>query len=226
MLVTQALIPLLTSAQQQHHSNNGPIPPPKVIALTPTIIPSLSPPFHAFESVIVSGLSAFIRSLRAELAPLSVPVTHLRLGSFDYGSLQPRNQLAIHSLQAQRAEMLGWPEGSRQAYGRNYMAVSERGPSGNGAKGSPLRELHNAVFDAMAAKGSRIVRAGAGSLLYEVVGAWVPGSWVRWMMGIKNVERLDLGGFGGSDNGSHSGSEGYKEESGMAGESEYVPVYH
>jgi hypothetical protein len=191
-----------------------------VLVLTPTIISSLSPPFHAFESLVVSALTAFTRSLSAELAPLGIPVTHLKLGSFDFASLQPRNQLQTHNLNAQRAEMLGWPEGARRIYGKNYISVTEREPNGSGSKGSPLRELHNAVFDAMASRRGGTVRVGMGSVMYGFVGAWVPGGLVSWMMGMRKVSRSNAAMFG-----SESGSDGYKDDNGMTRESEYVSVY-
>ena len=116
--------------------------------------------------------------------------------------------------------MLGWPEGTRQAYGKNYLSVVERGPSGAGSKGSPLRELHNAIIDAMAVGRGGTVRVGMGSVLYDFVGVWVPRGLVGWMMGIRKVSWPETVIFG-----SDSGSDGYKDDTGMAGESEYVSVY-
>lgn len=188
-----------------------------MILVTPTIISSLSPPFHAPESLIISGLTAFTESLRGELAPLGIPVTHLKLGAFDFSTVHARNQLQGQTLQAQRAEVLCWPEGTRQIYGRNFLSVAERGPSIGGPKGSPLRELHNAVFDAMAKRKGGIVRVGMGSSTYEFIGACVPKSLVGWMIGMRRVRRV-----GGITSGSESGSDEGKEEMGILGESEFV----
>ena len=52
-------------------------------------------------------------------------------------------------------------------------------------KGSPLRELHNAIFDAVVrgkGKGTTLF-VGRGSRLYYVVGNWAPAGIVGWMMG-------------------------------------------
>jgi Fungal family of unknown function (DUF1776) len=189
-----------------------------VILLTPTIISSLSPPFHAPESLIISGLTAFTESLSGELAPLGIPVAHLKLGAFDFSTVHPRNQLQAQTLQAQRAEMLCWPEGTRQIYGRNFLSVAERGPIIGGPKGSPLRELHNAVFDAMMKRKGGTIRVGIGSSTYEFVGAWVPKGLVGWMMGMRRIRT------GTVISGSESGSDAGKEEVGMSGESEYVTL--
>lgn len=190
-----------------------------MILLTPSIISSLSPPFHAPESVIISGLTAFTESLRGELAPLDIPVMHLKLGAFDFSSVHPRNQLQAQTLQAQRAEMLCWPEGTRQIYGRNFLSVAERRPSIGGPKGSPLRELHNAVFDAMTKRKGGSVRVGMGSSIYEFIGTWVPKGLVGWMMGMRRVRKV-----GGITSGSESGSDVGKEDIGISRESEYVTL--
>lgn len=152
----------------------------------------------------------------AELAPLGIPVTHLKLGAFDLSAGLPRNQLQAQSLQAQRAEMLRWPEGTRQLYGRNFLSVAERGPGVGGQKGSPLRELHYAVFDAMANRRSGTVTVGMGSSIYTFVGAWVPKGLVGWMMGMRRIRRA------GITSESESGSDVGKEEVGIREKSEYV----
>jgi NAD(P)-dependent dehydrogenase (short-subunit alcohol dehydrogenase family) len=222
ILVTQSFLPLLISlpfSHPHHHSPPRPPPsPPKVLLLTPNIISSLSPPFHAPESLVVSALTAFTRSLSAELAPLGIPVTQIQMGSFDISSFNPRNQLQAQNIHAQRAEMLCWPEGTRQAYGRNFLTVAERGSSG-ALRGGPLRELHNAVFDAMTRRNGGVVKAGMGSAMYGFVGAWAPRSLVGWMMGVQRVKRL-----GQSPLGSETGSDSHKEEAGLAGDSVYISV--
>lgn len=70
-------------------------------------------------------------------------------------------------------------------------------------KSTPLRQLHDSVFDVLVAKRpSRMVYVGRGSFAYDVIGRWVPRGVVGWMMGLgvkrKEVEvegrRLDLEG--------------------------------
>jgi NAD(P)-dependent dehydrogenase (short-subunit alcohol dehydrogenase family) len=49
------------------------------------------------EATAVGALEAYTHSLRRELAPAGVPVSHLQLGSFDFGAL-------LHGSQYQRAQ--------------------------------------------------------------------------------------------------------------------------
>jgi hypothetical protein len=54
-------------------------------------------------------------------------------------------------------------------------------------KPTPIRQLHNAVFDALVApRPSRVYHIGRGSLTYDVIGKWVPPAWIAWMMGAKS----------------------------------------
>jgi hypothetical protein len=53
-------------------------------------------------------------------------------------------------------------------------------------KPTPIRQLHNAVFDALVApRPSSVYHVGRGSLTYDVIGEWVPPVWIAWMMGAK-----------------------------------------
>lgn len=64
---------------------------------------------------------------------------------------------------------------------------------------SSLRELHNAVFDIITKGKGRggTVYAGRGAWTYDLVGRWIPGGVVGWMMGLKNRRRR--GGFVNGD---------------------------
>ncbi|KAI9796862.1 MAG: hypothetical protein M1833_005911 [Piccolia ochrophora] len=170
----------------------------RLLILTPSIIPSLSPPFHSVESAIVAALNAFSRSLSAELDPLGVAVCQLKLGTFDCGGVGGRQHLQPGN--ATRADVLSWPSSARAAYAKNYIAQSisagNRGCVGlqsNGVRGSQLRALHNSVFDAMTVQRPRKVwHVGSGSLMYDTVGRWVPSGLITWMLGIRKVSRNEL----------------------------------
>ena len=146
----------------------------RILILTPTIMSSLRPPFHGIESAVVGALEGFTSSLRGELAPLGVPVCRLKLGSFDHGSSAGRQQLQ-HS---QRSDILSLPASVRAAYASNYLAQRADAEGfrilsrqARGLKGSPLRELNNAVFDALTdARPWSVQRVGRGSLIYELIG--------------------------------------------------------
>jgi hypothetical protein len=207
---------------------------PSVLVLTPSIISNLNPAFHLPESAIVSALSSFTSVLSSELQPLGIPVTHLQLGTFDTSPFASHNrQLTVSS---QRAEMLKWEESARHAYGKNYATVtSKTGGGGVVGKGSSLRELNNAVFDAMIWGKGGVVRVGMGSRVYGFVGRWVPRGLVGWMMGVRGVgDKEEFGRAVGTSEGlgSRSTSPGSSANGGNGnvhglklGESEYISVY-
>lgn len=232
ILTTQTFLPLLQSSLHTQQSS----PKASILLLTPSIISSLSPSFHLPESLITTALTTFTQTLRSELLPLDIPVTHLQLGSFDISSFSPHNKALVPTTQSQRAETLKWDESTRQAYARNFVAVSSKSAGGVAAvgRGSSLRELNNAVFDAMASGRSGTVRVGMGSRTYGFVGRWVPRGLVGWMMGVRkigeNQGEFGRGGvFGESLGASRSTSPGSTNSSAGnvhgLGDSEYVSVY-
>ncbi|KUJ24362.1 DUF1776-domain-containing protein [Mollisia scopiformis] len=236
ILTTQTFLPLLQSSPLQHpylhtQPKSQQAKKPSVLLLTPSIISSLSPSFHLPESLISTALTTFTQTLTSELLPLDIPVTHLQLGSFDVSSFSPHNKALVPTTQSQRAETLKWDEGTRQAYARNFVAVSSKGAGGVGAigKGSSLRELNNAVFDAMTSGKAGTVRVGMGSRTYGFVGCWVPRGLVGWMMGVRKVgqNKSEFGRGGDSLVPSRSTSPGSASTGNVHGlrESEYISVY-
>jgi len=201
ILTIQAFLPLLTARETS--------PPAKVLVFTPSIVSAIRPPFHAPEATVCSALSAFTEVLAAELRPLSIPVTHMQLGTFDFSSFTPGAAAGgggssagsdkNNNGKAVPAATLTWPAAVRRAYGRNYVAQNSSvllggagglGGSG-GLRGSALRDLHAAVFDVLDGSVSgAVVRVGLGAHLYGFVGRWVPRGLVAWMMGIRPVDEL------------------------------------
>ncbi|KAH0544463.1 hypothetical protein FGG08_001360 [Glutinoglossum americanum] len=187
----------------------------RVLMLTPAAIPALSPPFHAPESTIVAALSAFTSCLASELATMGIPVAHFKLGAFDCGAVGGRHHLQQSPSNATRADVLAWSATARAAYARNFVAQAQRAGSrscllsggGEGApRGSPLRELHNAVFDALTVKKpQRVWRVGSGSLVYDIVGRWAPAGIVGWMLGIRRVNGVGDDAMLGEDGWNGSG---------------------
>jgi hypothetical protein len=134
--------------------------------------------------------------------------------------------------------MLKWEESARHAYGKNYATVtSKTGGGGVVGKGSSLRELNNAVFDAMVREKGGVVRVGMGSRVYGFVGRWVPSGLVGWMLGVRGVgDKGEFGRMSGASEafGSTSTSPGSSASGGGSsgnvhglglGESEYISVY-
>lgn len=202
ILTIQSFLPLLTSrltpiaSEKGEKSKKEEPNTPKVLVFTPSIISSINPPFHAPEATVCSALSAFTEVLTAELRPLSIPVTHIQLGTFDFSGFTPVRQ------GLPPAETLQWPEAARHAYGRNFVSQSSSAISAGrikGLRGSSLRELHNAVFDVVdGSELSEVVRVGLGAGLYGFVGRWFPRNLVSWMMGIRRVDELSAWNEGGS----------------------------
>ncbi|CAN8100806.1 unnamed protein product [Discula destructiva] len=224
ILTIQAFLPLLTARLPSASEK----PPPKVLVLTPSIITSINPPFHAPEATVCSALSAFTDVLAGELRPLSIPVTHLQLGTFDFAGftgIAPallKRSPALHLPAADAAETLAWPEPARQAYARNFISTSSSAMSAGrvrGMRGASLRDLHRSVFDVIdGSNTSGVVRVGLGADLYGFVGKYVPRSLVAWMMGMRRVDELSTWQTSGHPS-PRSGS-----ESGDGYGSEYVSV--
>jgi len=174
--VTQALLPTICQFKS------------RVLMLTPSIVASLRPPFHSVETTIVSALEGFLATLRAELGTLDIDVIQFHLGTFDYSNVGPKHHLQTRGAPSPRA----WPTETQKLYATNFVNQTRIGQSrglfSQNSQGTPLRELHNAVFDAMTQKRPRKVwRVGRGSVTYGLVGDWVPNSLVGWMMGLRRV---------------------------------------
>jgi NAD(P)-dependent dehydrogenase (short-subunit alcohol dehydrogenase family) len=166
----------------------------RLLVLTPGVIPALSPPFHGVETSVVAAIEGFTKSLQGELRPLDVDVCQIHLGNFDCHGIESKNR--NHAANASRADTLLWSSDVRAAYAKNFyssaLAPGARGNGnmmGNGVKGSDLRELHNAVFDALTeSRPRRTWRVGSGSLAYGLIGKLVPTGVVGWMLGIRRVQ--------------------------------------
>ncbi|KAK7729517.1 hypothetical protein SLS57_002004 [Botryosphaeria dothidea] len=166
----------------------------RVLLLTPNVVSSLRPPFHGVESTVVGALEGFASSLSGELSTIGIDLCHIKLGTFDCSGVG--NKQYLQSLRDRQTD--AWPAGARALYADNYVTqqriASSRGmftENGSTAKGSSLRALHNAVFDALTRKRpQKVWRVGRGSVAYDIVGSWMPGGLVRWMLGIRPGGRV------------------------------------
>ncbi|KAI0905728.1 hypothetical protein F4823DRAFT_632375 [Ustulina deusta] len=239
ILTIQAFLPLLTSrltpppSPQSTASGSAKTEAntPKVLVFTPSIISSISPPFHAPEATVCSALSAFTEVLTAELRPLRIPVTHLQLGTFDFTGFVPARGPQNPGFLPPSAETQQWPEAARLAYARNYESQSSSAISAGrirGLKGSSLRGLHTAVFDVLdGSDKSDVVPVGLGAGLYGFVGRWAPRGLVAWMMGIRKVDELSTWESSYSSGGGSGGGSSEKSGSEDSGEGrEYISVGH
>lgn len=155
----------------------------RLIMLTPSITSSVKSPFHSVESAVVGALEGFTYSLAGELRTNGINVCHLKLGNLDLSSIDGRQ----HVQKIPGTALRTWPASTRALYGRNFTAHSL-----GSVKGSPPRELYNAVFDALVQRRpSQIWRVGRGSMTYEMIGNWVPAAIVQWMLGIRKMSNND-----------------------------------
>ncbi len=161
-----------------------------LLFLNPSIVPSLTPPSHAAESVIGGALNQYISTLRREVQVQGVNVVQLRLGHFDHGRALSDNQQLVPSQYSSRAEFA-------------RRRLEQKGVEKPG-KAQSLRELHNGVFDAMVRGKGRngTIFVGRGARSYYHVGKWVPDGIVAWMMGAAKTNGIETPEKEGSVEGS------------------------
>ncbi|KKZ62180.1 hypothetical protein EMCG_03318 [[Emmonsia] crescens] len=213
ILTTQLLLPLLTL------KNNS----SSIVLLSPSIQSSLSAPFATPEVTITRGLSGFATSLRQELQLLQrarnsssngIEVIELKLGNIDLGG-QFRNGQNHNT----GTEVLTWQPQQRAMYGSTYLSSIDYkvGRPVGAAYGSPARDLHFAIFDALAPaskswSGRRkrkqsTVYVGKGSRTYSIVGNIVPNGLVGWMLGLRSGQNGPLADVNWDAHSSGTGSE-------------------
>ncbi|KAK2871991.1 hypothetical protein FQN49_002647 [Arthroderma sp. PD_2] len=193
ILTTQFLLPLLTLK-----SNT-----PSIVFISPTIQSSLSAPFASPEVVTTRAISGFATSLRQELNLLvssngassgAIDVIEVKIGNLDLGRQYRSGQR--HNNKG--TEVLAWQPHQRALYGSPYLSSIDYrlGAPGNVApNSSPARELHYAIFDAIAPskknwfgwreKKPRTVYVGRGSIAYSIISQIIPGGVVGWILGLR-----------------------------------------
>lgn len=59
-------------------------------------------------------------------------------------------------------------------------------------RGTSIRKLHESIFDALhSSRPSRTWYVGRGSLIYDMIGSWIPGGVVGWMLGLQHAPKSD-----------------------------------
>ena len=125
----------------------------------------------------------------------NVNVVELKLGNVDFGTHHRGAQNQIVG-----TEVLAWSEQQRALYGPQYLSsiegrpVATAGPSK--VRGSPARSLHYAVLDALEPPSRNIFGkkttkqpvfyVGRGARSYNLIGRWIPGGLVGWMLGLQS----------------------------------------
>ncbi|KAL8774733.1 MAG: hypothetical protein Q9209_000672 [Squamulea sp. 1 TL-2023] len=155
----QAFLPLI----QSHKSS--------ILFLSHTNTPSLSPPLHGEANVVARALDSYVSTLRKELAATQeINIAHFKLGALDDGSDRDALKMAV----ALRHD-------DRTASDSRLDSVPEK----RNVRGSPLRELHLEVFDAIVGKRRGTVYVGRGSRTYDILGKVMPQGLAGWMLGLK-----------------------------------------
>ena len=146
-----------------------------ILFLTPSIVSSLALPNQAAENVVAGGVQQYISTLRKEVPSQHVNIAHFKLGNFDLGLANEDDQQQLVLSQ------------HRSIAGATRERLEEKGLLKKGARGNPLRQLHNDVFDAIVrGKGKNgTVFVGQGSRTYDLVGRWVPSDIIRWVLGTR-----------------------------------------
>ncbi|EEP81903.1 conserved hypothetical protein [Uncinocarpus reesii 1704] len=189
ILTAQLFLPLLTI---KHNTSS-------IVLVTPSIQSSLSSPFASPEVAVTRALSGFAASLRQELHLLenghnAIDVIELKLGNLDFG-----RQFRNTSGQNKGTEVLTWQPHQRALYGSPYLSSIDYRlgrPAGTGSSHrTPAKELHFAVFDALAPRqrnifGQRkrkqeVVYVGRGSRAYAMAGSIMPNVLIGWMLGLR-----------------------------------------
>ena len=124
----------------------------------------------------------------------NINVVELKLGNIDLGPQYRHGQTQVVG-----TEVLAWNEQQRALYGPQYLSSIEQRPVATAGpsrvRGSPAKSLHYAVLDALEPPtrnmfGRRRAKTavqyvGRGARTYSVIGEWVPGGLVGWMLGLR-----------------------------------------
>ena len=162
---TQALLPTVVEQKA------------RVIILTPNIVSSLRPALHSVQSAVVGALEGYTASLGNEMAKEGVHVTQIRMGGIDFNnnsnSARSTARDSVRAHWARSPQRITFPTNGATML-TDYV---------NFGRGSPLRDLHQAVFDALIQRPRPVLRVGRGSLTYEILGRFAPRGLVGWMVG-------------------------------------------
>ena len=170
--LTQAFLPLLLSESVAEDIQQ----PTTLVVVTPSNISSINAPHHAKESVTMAALTSYISTLRAEL-PRSIEVTHIRLGSITTQSA-PSSRLDVALARVKRFAPTASSSPKSTSPSRNSPKLDEFSTLTSG-----LHKLHHGVFDAVVGRTHGTVFLGRGALLYAMIGAFIPSTFVGRMMG-------------------------------------------
>lgn len=156
----------------------------RIIFLNEWIIPTLHTPFYSPQVITAHSIRALARTISREVPSLFT--IHMRLGTFDIAQHYHISQRSL------RADILNWSPSLRAAYSSNFRATKVQ----NKVRGTAMKELHYAVFDALTdVNPRRDVQVGAGVRMYGILSSIVPDYFMRWLLaghGEEDWEVLDF----------------------------------
>lgn len=231
VLTLQQYLPLHYAAMRFHPLNT----PPRILLAAPSIASSLPTPTSLLETSLSTTLRSFLPVLRQELslsrdAPIT-SVIDLRLGNFDLSTALPKTARtkAASSLRSMPPSSLSPSQeyqGAQLAlpwhsshFRSHPLSTNDTYFSTSLIRASPLRDLHNAIFDSLAPPRDwrlfgrkdwtmpgwkdEVVYVGRGAWVYWVLGkVWIPRNGVGMGMGVwgSRARTRSVGG-GGSETG-------------------------
>lgn len=168
-------------------------------------------------------MQSYISTLQKEVVPQGINVVHFKLGTFDYGHDTVDRALILRAAYDRMPDT----DVKKKADGAGPPVAPNQEVS---SKGSPLWELHNSVFDAIA-RGNNgngngrgrggTVFVGQGSRTYDLVSRWVPPDLIGWILGFRAQQRYGYGyGIGASSSHMSAGWEREREREKMERERE------
>ncbi|KAL8670422.1 MAG: hypothetical protein Q9168_005034 [Polycauliona sp. 1 TL-2023] len=158
----QAILPLMIP----HKSS--------LLFLNHTNSPSLSPPLTGEANVVAHALDSYISTFRKEFAAIGdINIVQFKLGAIDYESDRDALQMAVALRYDDRA---------------TSNPKSDRLPEEKKVRGSPFRQLHLEVFDAIVGKRRGTVYVGRGARTYGILGKIIPQGIAQWMLSLKAQE--------------------------------------
>lgn len=150
----------------------------RVLLLSPSIMSAIRPAFHAPESIAASALDTLALCMHRELRRQEIPLVHLKLGSFDVSHGKASDRQIVNSI---RADILAWPDRLRALYAGQYQASAYLQAART--RGSPLRCLNYAVFDALTEPHpKRVWYVGRGAYAYQFLSSVLPESFMTWLL--------------------------------------------
>ncbi|KAI4247721.1 MAG: hypothetical protein L6R40_001307 [Gallowayella cf. fulva] len=157
--LVQAFLPLVLSQRSS------------ILFLTHSNTPSLSPPLHGEANVVAHALDSYISTLYKEIARSEgINISRFKLGALDDESDRDALQMAV---------------ALRHDNSSQSDISSSPVPGHRKVRGSPLRELHLELFDAIVGKRRGTVYVGRGSRTYDVLGKVMPHGLAGWILGLR-----------------------------------------